>query len=213
MRLYFIRHGESEANVLQEISNSALKYGLTEKGRLQAQERAQYLAGIPFARIFTSPILRAVQTAEIISRSLAVSVETTEALREFSSGVIEGKSDEASWKLLFQTWEAWMLRNEWGRRIQGGESFLDLRARFEPFLESLVGQFGSTSANLLLVSHGGLLKCMLPLVCANLTFAQVWDLPASNTGLFLVEQQPGGLICLEWEGQPMNASGPASARG
>ncbi|MBK9055673.1 MAG: histidine phosphatase family protein [Chloroflexi bacterium] len=43
MRFYFVRHGESEANILHEMSNRGWKHGLTEKGREQAAALAYNL--------------------------------------------------------------------------------------------------------------------------------------------------------------------------
>ena len=43
MWIYFVRHGESEANLLNEISNRGLKHGLTERGRAQASALAETL--------------------------------------------------------------------------------------------------------------------------------------------------------------------------
>src|SRR6476646_8171101 len=44
MKLYFVRHGESEANLLREISNRGTRHGLTAKGRAQATALAQSLS-------------------------------------------------------------------------------------------------------------------------------------------------------------------------
>ena len=71
MKLYFVRHGESEANVLQVISNRGWMHPLTEKGRQQANTLAEKLRGAGITKIYTSPLRRAVETAEILSRSLA----------------------------------------------------------------------------------------------------------------------------------------------
>jgi len=200
MRLYFIRHGQSEANVLHEISNRGLKHGLTEKGKAQVLALAQKLETIPFVKLYTSPLLRAVQTAEILSFKLSIPFETTDALREFDCGIIEGKSDPDSWKIHTQIRQAWFLRKEWEKRIDGGESFLDIRSRFLPFIHDLVRTYGTTQENLLLIGHGGLFQCMLPLICNNIAFEHVLELPGSNTGIFLIEDTPAGLICLEWDG-------------
>ena len=67
---------------------------------------------------------------------LAVPVEITDALREFDCGIIEGKSDPQSWQIHIQTRQAWFLHKEWAKRIEGGESFLDIQARFLPFIDS-----------------------------------------------------------------------------
>jgi probable phosphoglycerate mutase len=203
MRLYFIRHGESDANVLHEISNRGLKHGLTEKGRTHGLALAQKLGSLPFAGLYSSPLLRAVQTAEILSQGLGIPYETTDALREFDCGIIEGESNSASWELHISTREAWFLRKEWDKRIEGGESFLDIRRRFLPFIEDLIFKYGGTENNLLLISHGGLFQCMLPLICSNIDFEHVLELPGSNTGIILAELTPTGLLCLEWDRQVM----------
>lgn len=92
MKLYFVRHGESEANLLREFSNRGLKHGLTDKGRTQAAELAQKLKETPVTKIFSSPLLRAVQTTEILAASLSKPYQLTGALREYDCGVLEGKS-------------------------------------------------------------------------------------------------------------------------
>jgi 2,3-bisphosphoglycerate-dependent phosphoglycerate mutase len=201
MRLFFIRHGESQANVLQVISNRGHKHGLTEKGRVQVANLAQKLASTPFVRLYSSPLLRAVQTAELLSRDLGIPIEVTDALREFDCGNIEGKSDPDSWEIHLQLREAWFLRKEWDERIEGGESFLDIQHRFLPFIEGLIQEFGSTQDNLLLIGHGGLFQCMLPLVFTNVAFEHVLDLPGGNTGIILAKLTATGLCCQEWDGQ------------
>ena len=52
MRLYFVRHGESEANLLQEFSNRGLKHGLTPTGVRQATALAEALRGLQVAKIY-----------------------------------------------------------------------------------------------------------------------------------------------------------------
>ena len=70
MRLYFVRHGESEANILRIISNRGYRYGLTTRGQQQAVTLAQHLQHVPISGIFSSPLRRAVETADILSRAL-----------------------------------------------------------------------------------------------------------------------------------------------
>lgn len=76
-RLYFVRHGESEANVLKVISNRGSRHGLTEKGRRQSAELASNLEGSRATRIYSSPLLRALQTAETVSSALGVDYDVT----------------------------------------------------------------------------------------------------------------------------------------
>jgi broad specificity phosphatase PhoE len=200
MKLYFVRHGQSEANVLNVISNRGLVHPLTELGRQQAAQLAQSLAAVPIARIYASPLLRARQTAEIISAALQLPFEIAEALREPDCGSAEGRSDEAAWAEHRRTWTAWLDERRYDDRIEGGESFNDLRARFAPFMDRLLAEYGETSDELLLISHGALLYTMLSVMLTNAEaiFAE-WR-PIPNTGTIVVERQAAGWACVEWCG-------------
>lgn len=204
-RLYFVRHGESEANVLKVISNRGsghgpvLGHGLTERGRRQAEELAENLRGSAAGRIFSSPLLRAVQTAQVLSRALGVDWEVTEALREFDCGVAEGRSDAEAWELHRQVMEQW-LQGQFAARIEQGESLLDVQRRFVPFVRSLGETEGQGSAYIL-VGHGGLYLSVLPVLLVNVNPGTMLGFP--NAAFVLAETQPEGLVCLEWCGRPM----------
>jgi broad specificity phosphatase PhoE len=202
MRLYFVRHGESEANVLHQISNRGLKHELTNTGRQQAAALAEKLSPIPVTQIYASPVLRAVQTAEILSTTLNVPFEITDALREYDCGILEGQSDPDSWAAHKRNFEDWLLRKQWDHHIEGGESFLDIQARFVPFIQSLIQKYASSEAHVVLVGHGGTYACMLPLVLTNIDHRFMRDLPYGfgYTTLIQTELQPTGLVCLEWNG-------------
>jgi broad specificity phosphatase PhoE len=80
-RLIFIRHGESEANVTATISNRDLPHALTYTGRLQATEMAHVLEPWGVQRIYSSPILRARETAQIVADVCGLEVTLVDALR------------------------------------------------------------------------------------------------------------------------------------
>ena len=206
MKLYFVRHGESEANLLRVVSNRGSVHGLTEKGRQQAASLGKSLAQSGINAIYSSPLLRATQTAAILSAALQLDVIVSAALREYDCGVIEGKSDAQSWELHKRTREDWLLRGQWESRIEGGESFVEIRRRFEPFIEDLLAK-NPADASLVLVGHGGLYCCMLPLVLSNVSFEAAARLPFPNTGIVLAETRPHWLYCLEWCGMPVGDSG------
>jgi broad specificity phosphatase PhoE len=206
-RLYFLRHGESEANVLHEFSNRPGKHPLTEKGRQQAKALADQLRGASIRGIYCSPVLRALQTAEILSDELGVTFAIEDALREFDVGVLEGKSDQASWDLFWQLMDAWLKRGEWERRIEGGESFVDIRDRFVPFVESLVRRESLLSGGLALVGHGGTYRCMLPLIFSNIDFEFPVRHGLDNAGVIVGIPSSQGLVCLSWGDTPLQPPG------
>lgn len=202
MKLYFVRHGESEANLLNEFSNRGLKHGLTETGKQQARVLAQSLQSVPVVAIFSSPLLRARQTAEILAQSLGMAYQVTDALREFDCGLLEGKSDVASWQRYWQLSDAWLCRQEWEQRIEQGESFVDIQQRFVPFVDQVLHRYGASASAVVLVGHGGTYRCMLPLVLQNIDFRFSAEHGMSHTAAVVAELTPEGLVCLTWGETP-----------
>jgi probable phosphoglycerate mutase len=149
--------------------------------------------------IYSSPLLRATQTAQIISACLGVDVQITHALREFDTGDLEGRSDPEGWAQYDQVMADWLLLNKWESRLPGGESFDDIRSRFEPFILSLV-ETSTPEANILLVGHGGIYRCMLPVLLNNLDFEFTRTHHIGNTEYVLAEMCEAGLVCISWCG-------------
>ncbi len=205
MRIYFTRHGESQANLLHEISNRGLRHGLTRQGREQAEALARRLKGRPIARVYASPVLRAIETGILLAHRLDVEYEITDALREYDCGMFEGRSDEAAWQGWQTLFDAWVLHHRWEQRLEGGESFYDIRARFEPFIEGLVRQYGESDAEVVCVAHGGLYWMMLPLVLKNVDAALIAQYGLDYTTCIVAEAYPAGLFCVEWNGRPVAA--------
>ncbi len=198
MRLYFVRHGQSEANVQMVISNRDLPHALTELGRQQAEALARSLADVPITAIYSSPILRAAQTAQIVAAFRGLSFEFADALREPDCGIMEGRGDEEAWVEHRRVMEDWVWQRRFDSRIEGGESYHDLRARFVPFVDRLVAAHDDTDDNILLVTHGSLLYLMLPLVLSNIALESVGEYPMPNTAIIVAEKRASGLVCLEW---------------
>jgi broad specificity phosphatase PhoE len=202
MMICFCRHGESQANLLHEISNRGLRHGLTRKGREQAVALAQRLdEGMPLTRIYSSPLLRAIETSVILANQIGSDYEVVDALREYDCGILEGRSDEAGWQLWKELFDGWAKHKQWERRIEGGESFCDVRDRFVSFIDNLIRQYQHTDANLLCVAHGGLYWMMLPLVLNNVDTEFITQRHGFDYGTLIVsEWTPEGLVCREWNG-------------
>jgi probable phosphoglycerate mutase len=205
LQLYFVRHGESEANLLREFSNSGIKHPLTEKGIAQAQELAQKLRDIPFAAIYSSPVLRAQQTARIVAEQLGMPVEVTEALREWNVGIYEGTTDPKGWELHRQVQEDWFFHDKPESKMPGGENLIEIKARFVPFIEKLVEEHQDTERNILCVAHGGLYIAMLPLILKNIDHAFANDQGVAHTSPTIAEVRTNGLYCTSWCDMPIKS--------
>jgi broad specificity phosphatase PhoE len=93
--IYFVRHGESEANEIKVFAGQKDDSVLTEKGRLQAKATAKEILdeGIKIDRIITSPLKRAVETAHIIAQEIGFDVSeiiTDERIIEYDLGSLSG---------------------------------------------------------------------------------------------------------------------------
>jgi len=195
MRLYFVRHGESEANIQHVISNYGSHFGLTELGRQQVHVLAERLKELPITTMYSSPVLRAMDTADILYQSLDLPYRVTEALREYNCGILEDKSDEASWRLHRQYYEDWTIRHNYLSKPEGGESFVDIQERFLPFIESLKRD---DDDHILLVGHGGLFHLMLPLILTNINNDFVYAHGIGHTEYIVAELRADGFVCLQW---------------
>lgn len=203
MRLYFVRHGESTANLLREFSNSGFKHPLTEKGVEQAGAVACSLSGLQVEQIYSSPIMRAVQTAQILAESLQAPLEITDALREWNVGIYEGTTDAMGWELHRQVQDDWFIRQKFDSKMPGGESFNDIQERFTPLIDELVRDGRNTNRNIVLVGHGGLYLAMLPTIFKNVNFAFARQHNFSYTAYAMAETRPDGLYCLAWCGESL----------
>jgi broad specificity phosphatase PhoE len=198
MRLYFARHGESEANIRRIISNRDVQLGLTSLGRQQAQALAEKLKNVPIRAIFCSPVFRARETADILSASLNVPQQIAEALREYDCGILEEQSDEESWRLHRDYFESWVLHHNHANKPEGGESFLDIQKRFVPFIQNLIADDEYKKSNLLLIGHGGLFLLMLPVILSNVDHPFATSHGLGNAEYVLAEQRGDELVCLQW---------------
>lgn len=199
MKLTFTRHGESEANVQEVFWNQPEGYGLTEAGRAQAHALAGTLDATRFAALYASPVLRARQTAEILGGRLGLTPEIADGLREWHVGVIEGRTyaDETR-GLHRQAMSQWLYHSNYDARIEGGESYRDMVARFDPLIARLRDAYEGSDSNVLLVSHGGLLGSMLPRLLVNVDVDTALELGFSYATPIVAELRDGAWVCLRW---------------
>src|SRR5689334_14138742 len=90
---YLIRHGETDWNN-QHLLQGQIDIPLNAKGEEQAQELAQVLKDINFDLAFSSDLIRAKRTTEIVALEKQLMIETTKTLRERAFGEFEGQSIE-----------------------------------------------------------------------------------------------------------------------
>jgi probable phosphoglycerate mutase len=199
MRIIFARHGESYANTTREISNRGLKHPLTQTGRKQASALACKLQPEKIARIYSSPILRAIETTVIIANYLGVEYEIDDALREYDVGYLEGRADERAWQIWQELFDSWTKERRWEQKVEGGETFYQVKKRFVPFIDRLIRHHQVTDDRLVCLAHGGLYWMMLPLVLANIDTEFIEQRQGfSHMTTVTAELTSNGLVCTKW---------------
>lgn len=147
---YIFRHGETDYNKERRWQGCGVNLDLNENGRRQAYELAQRLKGKGLQIIYSSPLKRALQTAEIIAAEIGVRVEAIPALREGCLGETEGmlKSEvEVKYPEIFAEW--YSDKNDMNIAFPGGETKNQIQQRMyaavEPLLETKEAIIGISS--------------------------------------------------------------------
>ncbi len=125
--LYLVRHGETNANLAGRYAGWS-DDRLNERGRSQCAELADSLAGEGVDALFTSPVRRAVETAEILAASLGAPVRTVRDLREIELGPWKGLTEEEVSRDRLAEYEAWR-RTPHTLELAGRESLSALLER------------------------------------------------------------------------------------
>lgn len=156
--LYIVRHGETEYNALGICQGQKCNAGLNENGRKQAENLALKLKDKNIGAVYSSPLLRAYETAEITASSLNLQTIVHQGLIEGNFGVAEGiKMDEV------RTWEIYP---QWTNaapeyddaHYEGGESKRQIRTRILKALAEICA--AETAENILIVSHSAVVRLL-----------------------------------------------------
>jgi len=132
MEVWAVRHGQSEYNLLGLCNDDPNKQvSLTDEGRLQAARAAALMIAAPFDAAFSSPLPRAVQTAEILLAGRILPLRIEPRLADIRSG-FDGKP--------VNDYFAATAHDPLHARVNGGESLLDHKARVGGFLNWLAVQ-------------------------------------------------------------------------
>ncbi|MEE3651036.1 MULTISPECIES: adenosylcobalamin/alpha-ribazole phosphatase [unclassified Brenneria] len=162
MRLFLVRHGQTEAN-LSGVFCGSTDVGLTENGVAQARQTAGWLADVVFSSAVSSALWRAKQTAEIVLAARGITAIADPCLNEMHFGDWEMRHHRDLQHEDAEGWAAWVA--DWQQASPtGGEAFPAFAARVENFAQTLLTQ--NTKHNQLIVAHQGGLSLLLATLLA-----------------------------------------------
>lgn len=191
MKLYMIRHGETQWNKLRKLQGQA-DIPLNEFGRHLARETGLALRDIPFDFAITSPLKRAKETAEIVLNGRDIPIREERRIMEMGFGEYEGLCCKGEgWNIPDEEFRYFFTAPEKYRPPKGGESFEQLSARLDAFLTELYHREELQDRTILISTHGAALCGILRLIKKN-PICRFWDGGVhKNCAVTIVEVENG----------------------
>ncbi|MBQ5472306.1 MAG: histidine phosphatase family protein [Treponema sp.] len=179
--LYVMRHGRTDWNDLHKLQGST-DIPLNETGRQMAQKAHDEYASVHFDVCFCSPLVRALETAQILLRDRNIPIVTDERLREMGFGSYEGienSFDVPPIDVFFKDPAHYVAQD-------GAEPFEHLFARTGEFLDEKVKPLLAQQKDVLIVGHGAM---NASIICQmkKLPLEQFWSGGLQNCKLLKIE--------------------------
>jgi len=154
-KYYLLRHGEAKSNVENIVSCWPEKFHnpLTKKGVAKIERVAKELKNKNIDLIFSSPLLRTKQTAEIVAKTFGLKVKFDKRLRELGFGTFNNGSAD-KFINYFNS-----IKERIKKRTPGGENYVQVLKRVEGFLKDTDKK--NKNKNILIVSHQAPLLLLL----------------------------------------------------
>lgn len=195
MKIYFVRHGETNWNKDGRLQGRS-DIPLNEAGISMAHATANALSNIPFDKVFSSPLIRAYKTAEILSADRNLKINTDERLLELSFGSGEGESltyikthpESKLYNFIYNP-QDYVPYDE-------GETLESLYDRCGSFLKDVIFPLENTVNNILIVGHGALIRGMIYHM-TNRETKDFWSVSHKNCSVTIAEYEGGKLSLLE----------------
>lgn len=194
MKLYIIRHGETQWNAQKRLQGAS-DTELNEKGIALAKATGEALKKVPFDCCFTSPLKRARDTARLILGNRQAPVYEDARIREISFGEWEGQESALLPSVMLDNF---FHHTELYQAPKGGESLQQLCARTREFWEELVRRGDLQEKTILIASHGCAVRGILQNVYKAPSIKKFWHgCVPPNCSVNLVEIKDGMAVLLK----------------
>lgn len=195
-RLFLVRHGETMWNVEGRLQGHADE-PLNEHGHDQARHLAERLRDVSFSTAYSSDLARTRETMETIMKDYEQnSYESTHLLREISHGSWEGLTHDQLNERFPDTYPRRFMADDPTFAPPDGESLEAFFERVGTFAERLRAEHRDGDENVLIVSHGGVLRALL--ICLlDFPLTSLWQLHSSHGSVSIIELWPDGHPILE----------------
>lgn len=187
--MYLIRHGATANNRAKppRLQGRRTDPGLSDEGRLQAELTARFLSSAELKTVFSSPLLRAQQTAEAIAKPHGLDIVTVDDLIEADVGLWEGRSWAEIEKNDPEAYLAFM-ENGAENPYLGGETISTVQERSAPALEQLLAE--NIGSSIAAVAHNVVNRAWLTQLL-GLPVSKYRNVPQDNCGVNLIRYRKG----------------------
>ncbi|MBN1176495.1 MAG: histidine phosphatase family protein [Dehalococcoidales bacterium] len=178
VEILLVRHGETTLNA-GEIFRGLVDVELNETGLRQAEALAEYLSGEKIDFVYSSPLKRAVKTAQAIARHHNLEVNIVRNLIDIDYGEWQGKPLKEITEQYREIYRDWLDTPE-QVRIPGGECLADVNNRAVPFVEDAMMRCGE--GRIVFVSHRVVNKVI---ICnlLGLNNSHFWNVKQDTCGI------------------------------
>ena len=197
LTITFVRHGQTEYNADGRVQGRGIDSDLNAHGRWQAERLAERLEPEPYTALYTSSLRRTHQTAApLVARRPDLTARALPDLDEMDWGEYEGIVASVEIREQYRQYVATWNAGDFAHPVSGGESPRDVEIRSRRAVELI--QTHHSTGNVLVVTHGRLLRVLLASLLPEYTLHRMQDLTHDNTAVSLVDLVKGSarLRCL-----------------
>lgn len=160
MEVYLIRHGETLWNTEKRLQGRT-DIELNENGRALAYATRDRLAELKVDRMYSSPLRRAYETADIIRGTRNIDIVTDDRLKEICFGSNEGCKSEVILKDENNPFRFFFTHPELYYAPKGGESIEEIMERGKQFMQQVVEPEADKLERIMIVAHGAINKAIM----------------------------------------------------
>jgi 2,3-bisphosphoglycerate-dependent phosphoglycerate mutase len=146
-----MRHGQADNNVNRILVGRHLESHLTEQGRLQVRETAHLLKNMSISKIYSSPVTRTIETAQIVGEELELDYEIDDRLYEIDLGKLAGTNYDEVLNKYGNLFLSFYMGDDSVLTDHGVESFISVKSRIKDLLDQIMARY--SNHNVLLVTH------------------------------------------------------------
>lgn len=197
MKLYIIRHGETDWNIVRRLQGRS-NTKLNDRGRELARITGKALRNVPFTRCYSSPLDRAMETAQILLENRNIPIIPDDRLCEIGFGIYEGLiCSKKNYEIPDPEFMYFFSASEKYHCPEGGESLEQLCTRTTAFLRELAENPEFEEETILITTHGAALRGLLSSIQME-DLSQFWKGGVyKNCSVTILEAHKGQVRLLE----------------